>query len=116
MSKPEADGPIPLKRLDNGPVFDEAWQAQSLAMAEVMISKGIFTATDWAETLGAELAVKNLNNDPDDMNSYYEAVLGALSKLLDKNGAVSSNELSSRRDAWKEAYLSTPHGEPVELD
>ncbi len=116
MSELKTDALKPLKRLDKGPVFDEAWQAQSLAMADVMISKGVFTATEWAETLGAELNDKNLNDQPDDMNSYYEAVLATLSKLLDKNGAVSDNELSSRSDAWKKAYLSTPHGEPVKLD
>ena len=112
----KTDALTPLKRLDDGPVFDEAWQAQSLAMADVMISKGIFSASEWAKTLSAALADKELNNQPDDMNSYYEAVLVALSNLLDKNGAISSNELSTRREAWKQAYLSTPHGEPVKLD
>jgi hypothetical protein len=28
---------------------------------------------------------------------------------------AASEELNARKDAWKNAYLHTPHGRPVEL-
>ena len=45
----------PLKRMDGDPVFDEAWQAQALAMANRLIEAGLFTGKEWAKALGAEL-------------------------------------------------------------
>jgi hypothetical protein len=42
----------PLRRKDGDPTFDEAWQAQSLAIADTLVNAGVVTATRWAEALG----------------------------------------------------------------
>ncbi len=31
------------------------------------------------------------------------------------NGAIAGDSLEARIEAWRSAYLNTPHGQPVEL-
>ncbi len=56
----------PLARHDDAPVFDEPWQAQTLALAFNLIDRGQFSASQWSETLGAELK-RNLSNGETDL-------------------------------------------------
>ncbi len=102
----------PLRRRDGEPVFDEAWQAQALAMADTLVKRGVFTSAQWAEALGT--AVRE--DDADTTESYYAAVLRAVERLLDAAGAVGLPEITDRRDAWARAYENTPHGAPVNLE
>lgn len=105
----------PLRRKDGDPVFDEAWQAQALAMADTLVKKGTFSAEEWAATLGAELRSAADTGAPDNAQTYYLAVLAALENLLDKAGAAVGREVDARREEWNRAYLNTPHGQPVKL-
>ncbi len=105
----------PLRRKDGDPVFDEAWQAQALAMADTLVKKGTFSAEEWAATLGAELRSAADTGEPDNTQTYYLAVLRSLEILLDKSGTAVRLEVDAQQEEWKQAYLSTPHGQPVEL-
>jgi hypothetical protein len=105
----------PLRRKDGDPTFDEAWQAQSLAIADTLVNSGVVTATRWAEALGSELKSAARAGAADDADTYYLAVLGAVEKLLRQIEIIGRDELDARVEAWRQAYLSTPHGEPVEL-
>ncbi|MDX1540908.1 MAG: hypothetical protein R3349_05840, partial [Geminicoccaceae bacterium] len=51
----------------------------------------------------------------DPRQHYYRAVLNALERLMAERGEVSSEGLGERVEAWRRAYLQTPHGQPVEL-
>ncbi len=115
MNRPDEEALKPLKTMDGEPVFDELWQAQVLAMADAMVAAGTFEAAAWSETLGAELKAAEAAGAEDTGLTYYEAALSALERLLDETDAVPTASLRQRRDAWKEAYLATPHGSPVEL-
>lgn len=115
MNPREAAGLAPLKRMDGEPVFDEPWQAQVLAMADTLVTKGVIAPAAWSETLGKELEDAKLQGTPDNIATYYNAVLRALEHLLEAHGGISATEASARRDAWERAYLATPHGQPVEL-
>lgn len=97
------------------PTFDEAWQAQALAMADAMVQAGHFTASAWAEALGAELAAAEARGDPDTLDTYYHAVLAALETLAATSAGISRAEQDQRRADWEAAYRRTPHGQPVEL-
>lgn len=116
-SDPQASGPqatgalAPLARRDGDPVFEEAWQAQALAMADCMVRAGAFSAGDWAAALG-----KAVRAEDDTTQGYYRAVLAALETLLDTGGTIPAPEVTERRDAWARAYAATPHGQPVELE
>ena len=102
-----------LKARDGEPAFGEPWHAQMLALADLLIQRGVISAARWAETLGAEIAA--LNAAPDDRETYFRAVLAALARALEETGAVTSAELDEREHQWERAYLRTPHGQPVEL-
>jgi len=115
LSPSETDALKPLKKMDAEPVFEELWQAQVLAIADAMVSAGTFGAASWSEALGAELKAAEAAGAEDTAQTYYEAALRTLEGLLDGTGAVSTATLDGRREAWKNAYLSTPHGSPVEL-
>jgi nitrile hydratase accessory protein len=102
-----------LKATDGEPAFGEPWHAQTLALAELLVKRGVVSPKRWAETLGAE--IKTLNAEPDDRDTYYRAALAALERLLVENGSVTRAELHEREHQWERAYLRTPHGRPVEL-
>lgn len=113
MSRSDEFGP--LRRRDDEPAFAEPWQAQVLAMADLMVRTGRFAAADWAEALGAELARAEAEGRPDDQATYYAAALAALERLLDRGALATADEVTERRDAWARAYHATPHGRPVAL-
>lgn len=114
MSLPEpATGK--LRRKDGEPIFAEPWNAQALAMADLLIKSGRISQSGWAESLGAEIAAAMAAGHPDSSETYYNAALSALENLLVAKGSVSRDELEQRREAWEHAYLETPHGKPVKL-
>ena len=112
MNRPEL-GQGFLKAKDGEPAFGEPWHAQTLALADLLVKRGVVSRARWAETLGAE--IKALKAAPDDRETYYRAVLAALERLLAESGSVTRAELDEREHQWERAYLSTPHGKPVEL-
>ena len=116
MIESEANAAGPLARHDDGPVFDEPWQAQALALAFNLMDRGVFSNNRWSEALGAELESARARGDADDVQTYYQCVLAALEKLLASDGRISTGSLGSRTEAWRRAYLNTPHGQPVELE
>jgi len=92
----------------DGPVFAEPWEAQAFAMAVKLNEAGIFSWSEWAETLGAEL-----HGEPD--RPYYESWLAALEKLVESKGVMSAPERIARIEAWDRAARATPHGQPIVL-
>ena len=84
-------------------------------MADLMVQAGVFSAEAWAQALGEKLRESADAGDPDDTEAYYRAVLGALEDLLASAGAAPSQEVGTREEEWRQAYLNTPHGQPVEL-
>jgi hypothetical protein len=110
------DDPLsPLQRKDGDPTFDEAWQAQSLAIVDTLVDAGVLTAADWAEALGSELESAARAGTADNAETYYLAVLTAAENLLRRMDMISRDELDARVEAWRQVYLNTPHGKPVEL-
>ena len=111
MSAPDLSALPRLPRDAEGPVFAEPWQAQAFALTLKLHEDGAFTWPEWASALSVELA-----SDPtDDGTRYYDHWVAALEGLVTGRNLAQPNELSARKDAWKDAYLRTPHGKPVEL-
>jgi nitrile hydratase accessory protein len=104
-----------LPRDEGGPVFAEPWQAQAFALAVKLSEQGHFTWKEWAATLAEELKAAANRGEPDDGSRYYEHWLAALEKLVTAKGLTDQTALLTRREAWAEAYRTTPHGTPVEL-
>ena len=100
---------------DNEPVFHEPWQAQAFAMAVDLLRQGRLQWGEWSATLGAEIADARANGFAEDGSDYYRLWLRALEKLVTEKELANAEELLDRRDAWREAYAHTPHGEVVAL-
>ena len=116
MSAPELEAALckvaPLPRDDAGPVFAAPWQAQAFAMTLHLHAKGLFSWTQWAEALGAEIRAAG---PADDGSRYYEHWLAALEKIVAASGATDVQSLQERAGAWTRAAQATPHGKPIEL-
>ena len=110
-----SDPLAPLSRADGEVVFDEAWQAQALGLADCLVHAGVISASQWAEALGEALRDAARAQAPDNMETYYNTVLSALETLLHRSGIVEAHEAAARKAQWERAYRNTPHGQPVEL-
>jgi nitrile hydratase accessory protein len=117
LSRPEVDQALvalpDLPRDTDGPVFAEPWHAQAFAMTVELNARGLFTWSEWAETLGAEIAASGTDGTGDD--AYYSAWLKALEVMVDRKNIVSETERADREAAWDRAAKATPHGQPIEL-
>ncbi|MFT6581729.1 MAG: nitrile hydratase accessory protein [Alphaproteobacteria bacterium] len=104
-----------LPRDEDGPVFQEPWQAQAFAMTLTLHEKKCFTWPEWAERLGAEISKAQADGDPDLGDTYYLHWLKALEGLVAAKGIVSMDDLARRKEAWDRAAHATPHGQPIIL-
>lgn len=99
----------------NGPVFAEPWEAHAFALAVRLAESGCFTWSEWTAALSQEIQAAQQHGDPDTGHTYYVHWLNALERLCTARGLVSPAESAQRQEAWRQAYLHTPHGQPVEL-
>jgi nitrile hydratase accessory protein len=110
---PQSSSGVP--RDADGPVFREPWEAQAFAMALALHERGVFSWSEWAAALGAEIKRAQAAGDPDTGETYYSHWLAALEKLVADKGVTTSETLHRYRDAWDHACDRTPHGKPIEL-
>ncbi|MEM7293428.1 MAG: nitrile hydratase accessory protein [Pseudomonadota bacterium] len=115
MSPVDTHSIAPLPRLDTDPTFDHPWQAQVLALVDALIGTAAFSAGQWSATFGAALSRAEESGAPDTTDTYYQAALESLEHLLNQGGEIDTAELGGRVEQWRQAYLETPHGQPVEL-
>ena len=100
---------------NDGPVFREPWEAQAFAMTLALHERGLFTWSEWAAALAAEIKRTQAAGDPDTGETYYSHWLAALEKLVADKGVASEATLHRTRDAWDRACDRTPHGQPIVL-
>ena len=98
----------PISNLSDPGPFEEPWQAQVFAFAVALRDRGLFSWSEWAEALGAEIA-----KAPE--RGYYDAWLDALEGLLISKGVAARGDLEALAEAWAEAAEATPHGQPIVL-
>lgn len=103
-------------RDDSGPVFREPWEAQAFAMTLALHERGLFSWSEWAEALAAQIRRAQGAGDADLGDTYYRHWLAALEALVTAKGASSSDELLRYRRAWAHAAERTPHGQPIDLE
>ena len=98
-----------------GPVFRMPWEAQIFALVCALQEAGKLPPAEWSAALGEEIQLAQERGDPDLGDSYYLHCLAALEKWLLRENLAARDELGQRMADWREAYLLTPHGHPVEL-
>ena len=89
-------------------VFAEPWEAEAFALAVQLQERGLFTAQEWADALGAEIA-----KDPH--QPYYRSWLAALEQIVADKRLTDADTLHRYARAWGHAAERTPHGTPIEL-
>jgi nitrile hydratase accessory protein len=104
-----------IPRAGEGPVFREPWEAQAFAMALTLHARGLFSWSEWAAALAAEIKHAQGAGDPDTGETYYRHWLAALERLVAEKGIASTEMLRRYYQAWDHAADRTPHGEPIEL-
>jgi nitrile hydratase accessory protein len=104
-----------IPRDADGPVFREPWEAQAFALALALHERGVFSWSEWAAALAAEIKRAQGAGDPDTGETYYRYWLAALERLITEKGVTSADTLHRTRDAWEHACERTPHGKPIEL-
>jgi nitrile hydratase accessory protein len=107
--------PIPRGE-DGAPVFREPWEAQAFAMTLALHERGVFTWSEWATALSAEIRRAQDAGDCDDGSTYYRHWLAAIERLVAEKNIATENALAERRGAWDRAAHATPHGMPILLE
>jgi len=93
--------------------FTEPWQAQAFAMTVHLHQQGVFTWSQWAEALSAEL---HRPDTADDGSDYYHRWVDALSTLLVDHRISTPTQIDDLAEAWSRAAHATPHGQPIQLE
>ncbi|ASY57101.1 nitrile hydratase accessory protein [Sinorhizobium sp. CCBAU 05631] len=101
------------KSADGDPVFAEPWQAAAFAMTVRLHEQCVFSWSEWAEALSAELHKPGRKPDGSD---YYDCWVAALSHLVEKLSITSGPELEALVRSWQRAAEGTPHGKPIVLE
>ncbi|MEY8840748.1 nitrile hydratase accessory protein [Cribrihabitans sp. XS_ASV171] len=97
------------------PVFQEPWHAQVFALTVHLNEAGRLDWPDWAARFGATLKRHGLAKELNGGEDYFAAWLETLEGWLAEEGAAAADEVARAEVDWREAYLSTPHGQPVRL-
>ena len=128
---------------ENGePVFKEPWEAQAFSLVIALHESGVFSWSEWSDALAqairrdlhpsgledvaqrvseavgedaGEKTGEHMEEKENRSDNYYQHWLAALEHLAIAKGLSEAGELALRVHAWREAYLATPHGQPVEL-
>ena len=100
--------------------FDAPWHAEVFALAVRLNEGGYFDWPEWAGRFGENLAAAKtakigVVEGLDGSDDYYEIWLQTLTELMQEKGLVDAKMLASIKAQWRDAYLQTPHGEPVHL-
>ena len=63
----------------------------------------------------ASIRAAQERGDPDLGDTYYQHWLAALERICAAKGLVGDEDMRRRKADWRRAYLSTPHGRPIDL-
>lgn len=97
------------------PVFEQPWHAQVFALTVHLNEAGHFAWSTWADAFGATLASEGFERELNGGDDYFQAWLKTLEQFLGNQELANANEISRAKQAWTQAYLQTPHGEPVQV-
>lgn len=97
------------------PVFEAPWHAQAFALTVHLHAQGVFGWPEWAQMLGAVLKEHGVAKELNGGDDYFLAWIEALERICTQTALTDPNALADLKSQWTEAYLATPHGQPVRL-
>jgi nitrile hydratase accessory protein len=81
-----------------------------------MSEKGNFSWKEFVEVFGESLKKqRSLSKNLDGSNDYFSCWLNALEEILIIKKVSNKDTLMLLKEDWTQAYLSTPHGKPVNI-
>jgi nitrile hydratase accessory protein len=98
-----------------GPVFEAPWQAQAFSMLVALNKAGHFAWKDWVQLFSRVIKSSPVLPGETANDAYYRQWASALEEMVISIGGVTRDEIASREQEWRSAYLNTPHGLPVKL-
>ena len=99
--------------LDPYHAFEAPWHAEVFALAIHLNEKGHFSWVEWSNLLGENLKKYNFGQESVGSDLYYQAWLQTLIEIMRDKEIFDNETFNSIRDQWVNAYIKTPHGEPV---
>lgn len=113
--KPDVDLAQVGLSIEEGPTFDQPWQAQAFSIVVQLSKAGVFTWKEWVDVFSNEIRSHPIRHDESTNSAYYRQWMTALEAIVAQRGLASSDDVASRKEMWRQAYINTPHGEPVSL-
>lgn len=109
---PPSEDVLPI---DEDRPFREPWQAKAFALVVLLHRQGHFAWPEWVQTLATEVKASPQRPDEDADQAYHRQFLAALERVVIVRGLMARDAMTERTEAWRRAYLNTPHGQPVDL-
>lgn len=98
-----------------GPVFEKPWQAQAFSLIVHLHQAGLFPWKDWVRVFSETIKAAPAQPGESANDAYYRQWLTALESLVATLGLTAGDDIARRAGEWRQAYLNTPHGQPVLL-
>ncbi|MDR6677699.1 nitrile hydratase accessory protein [Pseudomonas oryzihabitans] len=105
----------PLSPSGEGPAFDSPWQAQAFSLVVHLHRGGLFPWQDWVAIFSAVIKEAPATAEESVNDAYYRQWLLATERLVESLGLTTAAAIAERTEAWRQAYLNTPHGQAVAL-
>ncbi|MEH6834439.1 MULTISPECIES: nitrile hydratase accessory protein [Falsihalocynthiibacter] len=93
--------------------FEAPWHGQVFALTVALNESGVFAWPEWAQMFGARLALAGAAHPLDGSDDYYRVWVATLEEMVVAKGMFAPDALEGMRALWTDAFLSTPHGQPV---
>ncbi|MEL7542849.1 MAG: nitrile hydratase accessory protein [Pseudomonadota bacterium] len=97
------------------PPFEEPWHGEVFALTLALSERAHFSWVEWTERFSTNLRAAADAGGPRDGSDYYDVWLATLEDILSTSDIATARELENVKNAWREAYRMTPHGQPVQL-
>lgn len=97
------------------PAFAQPWEADAFVIAVALSQRGYFSWPQWVEQFAQEIRDFPQRSDESAHTAYYRQWLSCLEKILSQHHLIPMSELLIREEQWRQAFLNTPHGSPVDL-
>ncbi|MFL6876851.1 nitrile hydratase accessory protein [Pseudomonas marginalis] len=95
--------------------FDHPWQAGMFSLTVNLYKAGLFPWSQWVEFFSNEIKRSPRRHDESINDAYYRQWAVAFEAMLQTLGLVTGERVEETTQAWRLAYLNTPHGMPVVL-
>ena len=104
------------KKIEDDITFQNPWHSQLFAITVQLSEKGNFSWKEFVEVFGESLKKqRSLSKKLDGSNDYFSCWLNALEEILIIKKISNQKTLMILKEDWTQAYLSTPHGKPVNI-